>query len=496
MRSSPKNDAQGRQVLGFLFDAKDNRTGQAGLVFAVALGLAACGGGKPSESKLPEQPVARPAPTFVPPTTPGGPQYAVSDTPTMEDASARPKMNAAAAQAYSAGLAAFQAGDLQGARTQFTRATEADANAFQAHYSLGVVRERLGEAGALTSYSRAVSIVADYEPAIAAYGILLARQGKTAEAAEYLGGKLGRLPKSAAVPAALAEVKSLEGDSGSAQRLAREALKKNPDFRPAMVTIARDHYRKRRLDLALYSLKAILDGFGPENPARDPNNAEARLIRGLIYKEQANRRGAIEDFQKALALRPDLVEARVHLAAYLLEAGNAPEAADLLQAALKYDKEHLLARLNLGDAYRLLGKNDDSKKELEWVLGKDPALPQVHYNLGLLYLFADSMPGMTPRQQVDKAIAELEKYKELRPRAKGSTDDIDELLTRAKTKRGVIDAEKTQPPPSAATPPPGGAKPAGAAPAGDAPAGGSPAPTGPSSGALPPPDEKPQGEKK
>jgi len=40
-------------------------------------------------------------------------------------------------------------------------------------------------------------------------------------------------------------------DTGSAQRIAQEALKINPDYRPAMVIIARDHYRNRRLDLAL-----------------------------------------------------------------------------------------------------------------------------------------------------------------------------------------------------------------------------------------------------
>jgi tetratricopeptide (TPR) repeat protein len=258
------------------------------------------------------------------------------------------------------------------------------------------------------------------------------------------------MPKSAAVPAALAEVKSIEGDSTAAQHHAREALKKNPDYRPAMVTIARDHYRKRRLDLALYSLKGILDGFGPENPARDVNNAEARLIRGLIHKEQNNRRGAIEEFQKALALRPDLVEARVQLAAYQLEAGNATEAAQLLEGALKYDREHVLAHLNLGDAYRLLGKSADAKKHLEYVQAKDPSLAQVHYNLGLLYLFASSIAGMTPKQQMDKAISELEKFKEMMPRSKGGPDDVDELITRAKTKKGVIEARRPLHPPAQA----------------------------------------------
>src|SRR5687768_16840379 len=222
--------------------------------------------------------------------------------------SERPRMNAAAAAAYEAGTQAFKAGDLPGARTQFTKATEADPKACQAFYSLGVVLERQGQsANAATAYRKATLIVPDYEPAIYAYAVALARENRGDEALEYLNGRAASMPKSAAIPAAMAEVKSIQGDSGQAQKLAQEALKKNPDYAPAMITLARDHYRARRLDLALYTLRAILDGYGPENPPRGTNNAEARLLRGLIYKEQGLRGPAIDEFQKALSIRSDLV---------------------------------------------------------------------------------------------------------------------------------------------------------------------------------------------
>ena len=302
-------------------------------VAALGLSLSACGGKTPP--KVPEGTKVDTPATGGPGAVygPGGQQYAVTDAPSSgEAATNRPKMNATAAQAYAAGMAAFQSGDLQGAKQQFTQATQADDKAYQAFYSLGVVKERLNEiSGALSSYTKAVAIVPDYEPAIVGYAELLARTGKESEAESYLNGKLAKMPKSAAVPAAMAEVKSIQGDSGEAQKYARDALKKNPDYRPAMVTIARDHYRRRRLDLALYTLQAILDGFGTENPARDATNAQALLLRGLIYKEQGNRAGAMKDFQQAVSIRPDLVEARVQLAGYQLEAGNATEAAKLLE---------------------------------------------------------------------------------------------------------------------------------------------------------------------
>jgi hypothetical protein len=83
-----------------------------------------------------------------------------------------------------------------------------------------------------------------------------------------------------------------------------------------MVTLARDHYRARRLDLALYTLTAILDGYGTENPPRDKNNADAHLLRALILKEQGKRKAAIEELGSVLGCVPDLVEARLHLATY------------------------------------------------------------------------------------------------------------------------------------------------------------------------------------
>jgi Tfp pilus assembly protein PilF len=435
------------------------RSWSALIVLAVASG---CGGKPPPPAEAPSGSTVAPVPTTAGPTD--GPVVGMSDAPTGEGSAQRPAMNASAAQAYSAGIQAFKVGDLAGARTQFTRATQSDAKAYQAFYSLGVVQERLNEvSNALASYRQATVIVPDYEPAIFAYAVLLARGGKGEQATEYLNGRMAAMPKSAAVSAALGEVKSIQGDSGAAQRLAQEALKKNPDYAPAMIALARDHYRARRLDLALYTLRAILDGYGPENPPRDKNNAEARLLRGLILKEQGNRPAAIEELDKALNIRPDLVEARVQLAAYMLESGNATGAAPLLEGAVRYDSDNVLAHLNLGDAYRLLGKTAEAKRELEWVQKTDPQLAQVHYNLGLLYLFSESVPGNTPAQATDNAISELEQYKKMRPRQAGSNDDTDELITRAKAKKAMLDAGTDQgggaapaakPAASAATPAP------------------------------------------
>ena len=440
--------------------------------------VAAACGDAPPQVKLPTQPTTAGANPM-----PGQQQIGISDQPSSyrpgdapdQTLPPRAALTGQAAALYQQALAAFAAGDLNSARTLFTQTTQAEPKSHQAFYSLGVVQERLRDPGATASYRQAFTIVPDYEPAIIAYAMLQAKKNQLSEAERTLTEKRGQMPKSAAVAATLAEIKSLQKDTGAAQRIAQEALKLNPDYRPAMVIIARDHYRNRRLDLALYALKAVLDGFEPvaENPPRDKDNAEALLLRGLIWREQGNRVGAIDQFRQAVERRPDLVEARVQLSTYLLEAGSAEEATPLLEGAVKFDSESLPAHLNLGDAYRLLQRYADAKREFDWVVAHDASLPQVHYDLALLYLYAPSLPGMTAKTQVAEAIKELKKFQEVR--SKSETDDSDELLNQAKLKEGELSAAA-----AAAAPPP----PLPPAAVGDA---GAPAPTVSADAGAPPP---------
>jgi tetratricopeptide (TPR) repeat protein len=380
-------------------------------------------------------------------------------------------MSEKAMDAYREGVKAYAAGDLAGAKAAFERAVQADSQAYQAHYSLAALYDRLNDASALTSYRQAYTIKADYTPAIVGYALYLARKKSTADAERFLEQKRGQMPGSAAVIAALAEVKSLERDTASAQQLAQEALKKDSAYKPAMLTIARDHYRNRRLDLALYALQAILDGFGEDNPPRDKDNADAHYLRGVILKEEGRRAASVKELKEAVRLRNDLVPAHVEIAAYALESGNVAEAQPQLEWALRYDPNDLTAHLNLGDCHRLSGRYPEALKEFEWVALKDAALAPVHYDLALLYLFAPSVPGMDAKKQADSAAAEITKYQQLRGRLPaGQSDDSEELLNRAKQKLADIQAQTSAQEPLAAP----SASAAAAAPATSS----APAPTG------------------
>lgn len=403
------------------------------------LGSAACGGAKPA---------APAAPTQAPAVDPKVPHAEVSES---------------AKGPYADGWKAYTAGDLQAARTSFEAAQRADAASPNPSYALGLVLEHLGEsASARAAFRAALVAKPDFDLAAVAYARSLSASGDTAGADAFLTERRAKFPQSAITLAALADVKSAAGNHGDAQQMAQDALRLNPNEPFAMVVIARDHYRARKIDLARYALQAVLDGFGDSSPARAKDNGEAALLRGLLEREYGRRAAAMEAFERAVASQPDLVEALLQLGAMRLEAGNANTALAVLEPAVRYAPKSALAQCNVGDGYRLALRTPEALKAFEAAEKLDPALAAVHYNRALLYLFTANVPGMTPISQVDAAIAELDRYKAMK--SSKAADDVDELLSRAKSRQAELKIAAGVAAEAAAAPP------AAPAPAADAPA--------------------------
>ena len=410
--------------------------GRFTVALAMALPLtAACGGTPPAKAPG----AATATDTAAPSVNNQGQQVGMS----MGSVAGGEELTGSAKDAYDRGFQAWVSGDLAGAKTAFNDAIGKAPRAAGPRYSLGCVLERLGDSqGALDAYRAAYTANSKYEAAIGAYALLLARTGHGPDAEQVLGDKRAQNPDSVRLTTYLAEVKSLEGDSPGAQGLAQQALAKQPDFKDAMIVIARDYYRGHRWDLAKYALQAILDGADDGSiPPRDKDNPEALLMRGLIERDMGQRKEALADFEKAISKRPDLFEAYVSLGEMKLEAGNATEAQGPLEKAVRYAPNVAVAHLDLGDCYRLLGRPGDAKSELDKALTMDSTLAGVHYNLGLLYLFSPSVPGASgPDDQLTRAIQELNTFKSMRgaKTLKGPGDDVDELLSTAKRKQGEL----------------------------------------------------------
>ncbi len=425
----------------------------AAMLLPLSAAVSACGGAEP-EAKAPQAGTEAPS---APAPAAQGQQVGVSSGP----ASSGNGLTGAAKDSYDCGFQAWISGDLQGARSSFLDAATKAPTAASPKYSLGCVLERLGDTqAALDAYRSAYSNSASFDPAVGAYSVLLARTGHGLDAEQVLNAKIASNPDAVDLKIYLAEVKSIEGDSASCQKTAQDALAQKPDAKEAMVVIARDYYRSHRLDLAKYALGAILDGTDDGSiPPRDADNAEALLLRGLVERESGQRSdgaAAIRDFEKAISKRPDLFEAYINLGEMKLEAGNASEAQGPLEKAVKYAPNTPVVHLDLGECYRMLGRAADAKSELDKALTMDSTLAGVHYNLGLLYLFSPSVPGAsTPDDQLARAIQEFEAFKSMRGAkvAKGTGDDVEDLLSTAKRKQGELQVKKQAAAASAAATP-------------------------------------------
>lgn len=426
------------------------------LTLTLAAALVACGGDDKPKPKTPEQANALRGGAAESKPSNGS----TTDVGAVEGAGSS-GLTGSALSAYTQGWNAYLTGDLATAKKKFQDAQAQDSKSPAPSYALGVVLERLGDlSGAQQSYRSAYTSNPDHDLSVCAYALSLAGSGHLGEADSFLQGQKNKKPNSPRVTSCLADVKSIQNDHATAQQLAQDALRMDPDFKDAMVTIARDHYRARKLSLADYALKAVLVGFGDASPPRDKDNAEAHLLRGLLLRETGSRATALQDFEVAVKKRPDLTEALVNLGSMRLEAGNAVDAAPVLESATKFAPNNALAHLNLGDAYRLLGKYADAKKEFEIALSKDSSLAAAHYDLGLMFLTAPTIPGYSADQQVSTAIKELQSYRTMRgPKPPpGVQDDVDDLIQRANAKQAEL---KQTPAPAAA--PAGSAKPAASA---------------------------------
>lgn len=445
--------------------------------FGMLMSAGACGGAAPKAKTAgsPGSDAGAPVATAVSNTQ--GQTIGVSAGPAADS-----ELSGAAKDSYTRGFQAWASGDLAGAKAAFLDAASKAPSAGGPRYSLGCVLERLGDTqGALDAYRASYTANSKYEIGMGAYALLQARSGHGSDAEQFLNGKGAQ--DSVRLLSYLAEVKSIEGDSPGCQLIAQQALAKQPDFKDAMVVIARDFYRNHKWDLAKYALQAILDG--PDDgsiPPRDKGNPDAMLMRALIEREQGDRKSALRDFDLASQKRPDLFEAYINLGEMKLEAGNAGEAQAPLEKAVRYAPNAPIAHLDLGDCYRLLGRAGDAKAELEKAKGMDSTLAGVHYDLGLLYLFSPNVPGASGQDdQLTKAIQELQQYQSMRnSKAKGPGDDVDELLSTAKRKQSELQMKAqaaaqaaSASAAAAAAPPPassGSAAPASsAAPAGSAP---------------------------
>jgi DNA-binding winged helix-turn-helix (wHTH) protein/TolB-like protein len=217
----------------------------------------------------------------------------------------------------------------------------------------------------------------------------------------------------------------------------------------------------------------------------NPNYAPAWAYLGASYTSDAafelggreQYRRAQAAYERALAIRPNLLDAQMFLANLLVDTGKVEQAVPLLRDALKTNGNYAAAHWELGYAYRFAGMLDDSVAECERARQLDPfvkgngSVLNTYLYLGQYQKFLKSLPvddssfflfyrgfGEFHEKEFDQAAKDFDRAYELDPTlytgiGKALSDSIHgrkaeglDLLRELESKireRGVGDPEAT-----------------------------------------------------
>jgi tetratricopeptide (TPR) repeat protein len=281
--------------------------------------------------------------------------------------------------------------DAARATTAFQAALSADSSAFRAAYNLGVLADRGGHADqALTYYRQALRIQPDYELAVQGIVTIMIRRGDTAGAVSFVQPIATQYVRNLAVTAIYGEALVEAHREQDAITAARGALRRDERHVPSMIVLIKANISLGRTELAADILTQAL--------GIDANNAELHYLHGVNLQADNQLATALQEYQQAVTLRPDYVDARMRLGLQYLAGANYEGAREqfLAVAALVDTPE---VHLNLGDSYRCTKQYDLAKAQFDLVIAAQPSNAQVHYDLGLMYM--GQMPGLTGQPLLD-----------------------------------------------------------------------------------------------
>jgi DNA-binding winged helix-turn-helix (wHTH) protein/TolB-like protein len=174
----------------------------------------------------------------------------------------------------------------------------------------------------------------------------------------------------------------------------------------------------------------------------DPNYAPAWAYLGASYTSDAafelggreQYRRAQAAYERALAIRPNLLDAQMFLANLLVDTGKVEQAVPLLRDALKTNGNYAFAHWELGYAYRFAGMLDESVAQCERARQLDPfvkangSVLNAYLYLGQYRKFLESLPvddssfilfyrgfGEFHEKEYDQASRDFDRAYELEP---------------------------------------------------------------------------------
>jgi len=269
-----------------------------------------------------------------------------------------------------------QRGNLDAALAALTRAVDLDRHSSQALNNLGIVRfERREFEDAVKCYQAAIAEDRSYPEAHNNLGNALRALDRNEEALESYQSALLLRENYAEVYNNLAAILHERGDKAEAEHCYRRAIEIRPGYIEAYSNLAKLLAQESREDEALRVLGEALKiddhsvitlvqvarvqlSLGNHVPAEQaarlavqhgPSNADAEIALGEVMQDADRFPEALAAFEKAIAIKPDLSEARNLYGVCLKSVGRMSEAREQLLKALELNPNALGCYSNLAD---------------------------------------------------------------------------------------------------------------------------------------------------
>ena len=209
----------------------------------------------------------------------------------------------------------------------------------------------------------------------------------------------------------LAEAYRKSGRWEQSIRWYEEALRRGPDYRPALLHYALALSRTGRLAQAAEVLEKGAN-LSPSDAGVYNNLGEVYLLQGKLDQgEQALRH--------ALAINPDLPEAHNLLGTALSQKGDGAGAEAAFRAALRAQPDFAVANNNLANLLARAGDLRQARYHFEKAIAIDPAYAAAYYNYGL---------ALAENHFFQEALVKLEAAVRLEPSFAQAHNDLANVL--------------------------------------------------------------------
>ncbi len=185
-------------------------------------------------------------------------------------------------------------------------------------------------------------------------------------------------PSDAVARNALGFALMLDRRLDEAIRELQEAAKLDPKFSEAKNNLASVYMLKGDLEKARVTLQEVLkDPFYPT-----PEFVYFNLAR--IYEQQGKIPQAVEEYRRALDIRPEFVDAHNNLGGLYLQQGKVDLAIRAFREATRLEPRVAIYQRNLGVAYLQAGNREEARKAFERSLELQPDSPHAENTRKLL----------------------------------------------------------------------------------------------------------------